>query len=388
MGFAGLQQTTVERLLREGGSEAADARASDRLPAAVVADARHVLGGECPAAAARGEEAMNGAAGHLRTMQRTVVEAGGRASALFNQLSAAHAYAAATSAHARTRQPQSAFSAYLRVVGGDLEPPESRWSLSGAGDAREEERAREELAVRLAGSAVAIGEWCRHAQGGWQQAAQGEIAWREALEAQREMLRVCMRAWREVADGVQAGAARFEQVWARGPPSCRLARRLTFSGTRARADWQATAWPAALMLAWMRLVRAGEVHAARRRSSAWHEQQVSWHRHLNEAMRDAVDVPVSAMRLNERDARASAREQPRAAQQAQEQRQKAQQAARRAAARDGPCEGCGEEGDGDGGGVPMHACRGGRQRLARPLWPRARCTQRWRRRRALNGRGV
>lgn len=131
-----------------------------------------------------------------------------------------------------------------------------------------------------------------------------------------------------------AGTARFEQAWARGLPSCRLARRLTFSGTRAHGEWQAGSWPAVLVLAWMRLVHAGEVHAARRRSTAWWEQRQAWHRHLH--VRDASEravsdgLPAKAMRLDARDVRAAAREQPREAQQAQEQQQKAMQAARRA----------------------------------------------------------
>ena len=94
VGFAGLQQTTVERLQREGDADAADARAASRLaPASVLATAAHVRGGECPAVqdAAR----VTADAAKLVARMRVVVgTAGGGASSLAAQLEEAHAYLA------------------------------------------------------------------------------------------------------------------------------------------------------------------------------------------------------------------------------------------------------------------------------------------------------
>ena len=77
VGFAGLQQTTVERLLRAGGADAADARAGATLtPAAVLATAAHVRGGECPAV--RDAVRATGAAARIVVrMRRSVGAAGG-----------------------------------------------------------------------------------------------------------------------------------------------------------------------------------------------------------------------------------------------------------------------------------------------------------------------
>ena len=116
-------------------------------------------------------------------------------------------------------------------------------------------------------------------------------------EAGRELLRVCVRAWREVADGALAGAARWAQRWQRAG-DCALGRRLTFRtfpagsghGTRCTCDacagvprsgWQADAWPAVAVLTWLRLVRAGNAWLRRRRARVratvtrawWQEQQ-------------------------------------------------------------------------------------------------------------------
>ena len=88
-------------------------------------------------------------------------------------------------------------------------------------------------------------------------------------------MRVCLRAWREVADGVQAGAAAFEQRWRR-EEDCALARRLVI-GSAAQQRWGEAEWLAARrVLTWMRLVRAGAVHRARSQNPAWRAARANW----------------------------------------------------------------------------------------------------------------
>ena len=83
VGFAGLGQTTVERLLRQGSDGGEDERASAPLtPAACQATPRHVWGGECDDAGEDARAACALAAEQLRGMLRTVAMAGGRASSL------------------------------------------------------------------------------------------------------------------------------------------------------------------------------------------------------------------------------------------------------------------------------------------------------------------
>ena len=81
------------------------------------------------------------------------------------------------------------------------------------------------------------------------------------------LLRLCVRAWREVADGIPANSAKFAQQWRRGE-DCALARRLRIS-ERALQRWGEVEWLAARrVLTWMRLVRAGAVHRERERCAA------------------------------------------------------------------------------------------------------------------------
>ena len=107
------------------------------------------------------------------------------------------------------------------------------------------------------------------------------------------MLRLALRAWREVRDGVQAGTARWEARWERDDAEGALARRVMFGPRDKEGTVQVTqeafygeeAWQLRTLLAYMRLVRAGHVGAARRRSPTWqrvqHERrlrdlQISW----------------------------------------------------------------------------------------------------------------
>ena len=179
----------------------------------------------------------------------------------------------------------------MRIVAVDLASP--TW-LSGQGDACEfESLARLELAKELVGKAVAVGTCCDSLRWGWREASQATIKWREEAEAGRGMLRLALRAWREVRDGVQAGTARWEARLERDDAEGALARRVMFGPRDKEGTVQVTqeafygeeAWQLRTLLAYMRLVRAGHVGAARRRSPTWqrvqHERrlrdlQISW----------------------------------------------------------------------------------------------------------------
>ena len=87
----------------------------------------------------------------------------------------------------------------------------------------------------MAAWALQVGLGCEDLRCGWRDAAAREVERRERRAAARELLRVCMRAWREVADGPRAFAAQYQQARARaheGHGDCALARRLAFGGTR------------------------------------------------------------------------------------------------------------------------------------------------------------
>ena len=247
-----------------------------------------------------------------------------------------------TSQALRAQRPASEWTAYHRVVGGDLEPAD--WPIAAPGSTgREEAQARGELAKEMAAWALLVGLGCEDLRCGWREAAAREVERRERRAAARELLRVCMRAWREVADGPRAFAAQYQQARTRaheGHGDCALARRLAFGGTRwisvgrarpatgraldVRAApaailsavrtsrvvstrawlaaglapvqpdshvcvqgvyyvpdaprWHDNGWAGQFVLVYMRLVRAGVVRAQRKRSAQWREVQAARHR--------------------------------------------------------------------------------------------------------------
>jgi len=202
-----------------------------------------------------------------------VASAGGRSSALWVQLLQARAYATAQD---RAAAPEEHWLQYQRVLGSDVEGPD--WALTDGTSAREEQLAREELAEEVALQLGCVDRCADKARLEWIRKSEGTVAWREQLEQGRHFLRLCMRAWREVADGVRARAAKWEQRWRgaeAGSGDCVLARRLAVGdGEGAAPRWHAAeAWAVRVMLTWMRLVRASAVMAARRRSPVWQEVQ-------------------------------------------------------------------------------------------------------------------
>ena len=307
-GFAGLAQTVVERLLREGGEEPCDVRASSHAHAEVLATARHVTGGECTAV--RLDD--SGWLSNIHDMQRRVRAAGGAASPLMQQICEAGAYLRSCQGAERRAQPEAHWRAYQDIVAGCMLKPDWRITSSSA-SARDEAAAQEELAGALARGAIYLGKRDAAMRRAWEETAAREVTWRARQEVGRGLLRVCMRAWREVTDGVPARAAAWQQRWEQGgPDTCKLARRLTFGSDGddgddleraerqvrarvmanrvARGDhvpeedqaactraqrWQTGHWGMSFVLAWMRLVRAGAVREKRERSPAWQLAQPS-----------------------------------------------------------------------------------------------------------------
>ena len=108
-----------------------------------------------------------------------------------------------------------------------------------------------------------------------------EVARREACEAGREVLRLCVRAWRECADGVRARAAAWEQRWeraGRGSGECALAARLHISDGSLERLWGDERGFMLLVLAYMRLVRADNVMARRKRHAVWWARRATYWR--------------------------------------------------------------------------------------------------------------
>ena len=245
----------------------------------------------------------------------------------------------------------SAFAAYHRIVAGDLDPPD--WPVRGASDASDEGRARKELADELGPMAISVGQHCADLVFGWRDAAAAEVARRQRREQGRELVRLCMRAWREVCDGVRPFTAEFDQAFSRG--TCSLARRVAFVPPGEGASrWPAGVWPAVFVLEWMRLVRAGTVRRARRRSPAWLEARVRWQHALSDAMRAPWQQGDAA---GDRDARAvDVARRRQLGREKDEQRAQAKRLRRAAAA--APASAPGHPSDGDGGpaAAPVPAC--------------------------------
>ena len=268
VGFAGLSHTTVERLLRDGAGrdEDADSSRAPLAPPQQLADLRHVMGGECDGAAGAGE-ASDELLRTLTILEHAVARAGGVGSRLWTAVREAREYAAGTPAE-RAGRGSEAWQGLRRVLAYELPAP--TWPLAVANGEDAETQARRELATALAlalGKVVAAAGALREA---WVRSAAREAKRREAMEAGRGVLRVLMRAWRETIDGVPAGAARWEGHWEEGAggEACKLARRLQF-GVRSGELLGQRGWPVRVMLAWLRLVRAGKVRHERRSNEVW-----------------------------------------------------------------------------------------------------------------------
>ena len=266
MGFAGLARTVVERLLRDGdldGGQLGDT-AAER-----IADVRHVLGGRCRASpeyqAARDE--MEAA---VRGVERAIITCGGEGSALLDRVRLARAYLSPRGG-AADGDPAGGWEALRSLIACDA--PEPDWKLAGGLTASERAEMWKAVDDRITKSWRDIITAAHEIRLTWQRATEREAQRRSDLEAGRGVLRVLLRAWREVTDDVRAGAAKWEQRWsAPGERGLRLARRLEFGpgGSRWRAE---EGWRMRMLLAWMRLCRAGAVAKARQRSGRWQRQE-------------------------------------------------------------------------------------------------------------------
>jgi len=148
----------------------------------------------------------------------------------------------------RNSASDAEWRAYQRVIAADL--PSVDWMVSGSADATEERKARDDLAKEVAGLVVLVGAECTEALCAWQSAAAAEVIWREDSEAWRERLRVIMRAWREITDGMPAEVEGFGV----------LGSRLTFIEHGGQL-WQQM-WSPRALLTWLRLIRAGSKRKA------------------------------------------------------------------------------------------------------------------------------
>ena len=100
--------------------------------------------------------------------------------------------------------------------------------MQGGGEADPDEPSpRSQLAAALAAPLVEVGKTCTSLRLAWRDAAIKEVGWREAREHGRELMRLCLRAWREVADGTPTGARMQPHRWT-DPARYTLARRLLF----------------------------------------------------------------------------------------------------------------------------------------------------------------
>ena len=102
--------------------------------------------------------------------------------------------------------------------------------------------------------------WFHHREEQWQWQSDNLAQRRIEREDNREWLRLLLRSWREVADGLRAGAAVFKSRWDNNNTRFRLSRRLHI-GKQALPygpQRQLGGWVAAI-LQYMRLVRAAKV---------------------------------------------------------------------------------------------------------------------------------
>ena len=119
----------------------------------------------------------------------------------------------------------------------------------------------------------------------WRDDTVAETARRQRLDNSWGAMRVILRAWREVADGVRAGAARWDAVWAGDRAhDRRLGSRLHVGVATIRRGHE---WSVRVVLAWMRLVRCADVHRQRRQSPVWRRAEAQW-RQANTVVQPAV----------------------------------------------------------------------------------------------------
>ena len=117
-----------------------------------------------------------------------------------------------------------------------------------------------------------------------------EVAQRERMDTGRGMLRLIIRAWREVTDGIRAGAAKWDQRWTATEIGSPLARRLAFQ-RHTMEDGTDVGWRMQAILTWMRLIRADKVKQIRCRSDTWRANE---QRRLHQSYANNQAAPLTA----------------------------------------------------------------------------------------------
>ena len=135
--------------------------------------------------------------------------------------------------------------------------PNPRWAAPGGLTPEEEREHNKLLDASLTeewGPLLSAAEDVRIC---WRDMTRAAVDARERMDAGRGMMRLIVRAWREVTDGLRAGAAKWEQRWAASEAGNPLARRLQFNDTVSYYGTEA-GWRARAIFTWMRIVRASE----------------------------------------------------------------------------------------------------------------------------------
>lgn len=289
VGFAGLARTVVERLVEEPVTE-------DRSPPAeTLSDLRHVLGGECEGVTAtdEGKECCAELIRCVCGLERAVVAAGGGGSELRLQLATAREYLTGD-ARWRASQPVENWHAFRRLVACDVPPAD--WYDTTSMSASQMHHARLALEKKITGHWMGLIHAAAALRVVFRENAHVEVTRRAREEESRELLRTILRAWREIRDGVKAGAARWESRWAtRTVGESALARRLSFGVQNEGSGWALEeGWKVRVLLTWQRLVRGGVVRRARRNSPLWLAAQQNRFRQLAQLRRSDEDIPSSS----------------------------------------------------------------------------------------------
>ena len=204
-----------------------------------------------------------------------------------------------------------------RIIGCNV--PDVDWGPPGGMTESEQIVWRTEVDKAVTGAWTAIIEEALTLRNAWEQVATPVVTWRAQMEAGRGILRVLLRAWREVVDDVRAGATKWESRWQTTKAltiperqlytcACRywttdraafwrherqctvlrdseqgkqskkvymsphtLARRLTFTPGHTSMWGREAGWRMRMILSWLRLVRAGKIQRSRRESPMWRE---------------------------------------------------------------------------------------------------------------------
>ena len=263
-GFANVAQTVVERLLREGGD--ADPDAADAPLATQLATLQHIISGHC-VQDVEYRAATRTLCAATTAICKQVRRVGGGSPDLWDTVTRADAYVRAGSP-----SDTLGWEALRDMLACNV--PNPRWAVPGGLTTQQQ---REHTALINASIVEVWGDLLRAAENvriAWRNMTRHTVLDRERLEAGRGMLRLIIRSWREVTDGVRAGAARWAQRWAASDIGNPLARRLCFNYTTSYYGTEA-GWRVRAVLTWLRIVRAEKVRRQRRRSDTWRATEQS-----------------------------------------------------------------------------------------------------------------